>query len=164
MPLNYENLNGNGQTSELKRPIHPTQQPQQPEHFKQQDLGQQEQPQTIAQIQQQAAAAIAGLKQADLAYAGQAFERLGEQFEADTDAIAKTAEVLLDPRVKLAAGFLKAANRVSSRQEAGLALPFGGYTFTPPKIPGVPSFGQFYSPGQQAQPLLSSTSENSTSN
>lgn len=162
MPVNFDRLNSPSPTPELKRPVRP--QEAQQEHFKQQDLGQSQPPQTATQIQESAASAVSGLKQAELSYAAQAFQRLGEQFEADTNQIAQTAEILLDPRVKLATGILKAADRINTRQDAGLPLPFGGYSCKVPTIPGVPSFSQFYSPGQSSQPLLSSTSESDTSN
>ncbi len=165
MPVNIDRLNGNGSKPELKRPNPPGQQPApQPEHFKQQDLdGQTEPQQPIAQIHTQVNEAIGGLKQAELSYAAQAFERLGQQFEADTDRISQTAEILLDPRVKVATGILKAADRINTRTEAGLELPFGGYSFEMPSIPGVPSFSQFYQPPRLEQAALPSSSESSSS-
>ncbi len=159
MPVNIDKLNGNGGKPELKHPNPSVQQPApQPEHFKQQDLGQHEQPQPIVQIHTQVNAAINGLKQAELAYAAQAFERLSQQFEADTDRISQTAEILLDPRAKVATGILKAADRINTRQEAGLELPFGGYSFEMPSIPSVPSFSQFYQLSRSEQVALPSSS------
>lgn len=156
MPVNFEKLNGNANGS---KPAAPAPAPQhQPEQFNQQDLGHAEPQQPIAQIQTQVNAAIGGLKQAELAYAAQAFQRLGEQFEVDTDRISQTAEILLDPRVKVATGILKAADRINTRTEAGLELPFGGYSFEMPSIPGVPSFSQFYSQPRSEQPALPSSS------
>lgn len=169
MPVNFEKLNGttNGKAPELKRPAHPAQEPQeQPKHFQQQDLGQDKPaPHPVEAMHQQVGSAIDGLKQAELSYAAQAFQRLSQQFEVDTDRISQTAEFLLDPRVKVATGILKAADRINTRKEQGLSLPFGGYSFQMPQIPGVPDFGQFYShSGQSAQALPSSTSSSETEN
>lgn len=106
-------------------------------------------------IQDQVNSAISGLKQAELSLAASAFERLNNQFEVDTDRISQAAELLLDPRVKVATAILKAANRINDRKEEALQIPFGGYHFELPQIPGVPDFGQFYSVSQQQERLLS---------
>lgn len=115
-------------------------------------------------LAEQARAAMAGAKQAELPFVAEAIARQEQAFQADTDAIAETLATYLDPRAKLIAGYIKAANLVQDKPDF-LPIPRGGYKGILPELPAVPDFSSYYSQESRSpQPALPSSSSNSSAN
>ncbi|HEY9657149.1 MAG TPA: hypothetical protein V6C65_01700 [Allocoleopsis sp.] len=115
----------------------------------------------VEQVRSQADVAISGLEQARLNYAAAAISRHAEKLEMDSDQIAKTLQTLMNPELAVALGELKAANAINNRSVADRPLPVGNIGGVPLQIPGIPSFGNFYSSASQSAPqLAASTSGN----
>lgn len=115
----------------------------------------------VEQVRSQADVAISGLEQARLNYAAAAITRHAEKLEMDSDQISKTLQTLMNPELAVALGELKAANAINNRSVADRPLPVGNIGGVPLQIPGIPSFGNFYSSVSQSAPqLAASTSGN----
>ena len=110
-------------------------------------------------LAEQARSAVAGAKAAEMPYVAEAISRQEQAFQADTDAIAETLAVYLDPRAKLLAGYIKAANIVQDKPDF-LPIPKGGYRGILPELPSVPDFGSYYSASTSAAPALTATASN----